>query len=69
MCPIFTFNCGHCDSQHDSIVDRDCERDPCPKCGEVAPKVPTTFGGYSIRGTNGGSTRPKQSGSFRGKKS
>lgn len=66
--PIFSFNCVHCDSQHDSIVDRNCETDPCPKCGEHASKVPTTFGGYQMRGNSGSSTRPKQSGSFRGKK-
>lgn len=66
--PIFSFHCAHCDKQHDAIVDRDTEKHECPDCGDAASKVPSTFGGYSIRGNNSASVRPKQAGSFKGKK-
>jgi hypothetical protein len=37
----------------------------CPECGGKAEPVITSPGGYSIKGPNGGSTKPKGSGTWK----
>lgn len=67
--PIRDFTCSKCEHKFEAIVIREDEKVTCEKCGsdELQQEL-ALFGGYHINGPNGASQRPKQAGSFKGKK-
>jgi putative FmdB family regulatory protein len=67
--PIYDFKCTKCDVVFEALVGVQ-EAPPCPNCkdSEHIERQVSMIGGYAIHGSNSGSTRPRQSGSFRVKK-
>jgi putative FmdB family regulatory protein len=70
--PLYVLRCGDCNHEWEEIygVNEARQGVDCPKCNreKSATITPAGFGGYSIKGNNSASVRPKQAGSFRGKK-
>jgi hypothetical protein len=61
-------DCGH---RYEALFlkDSDLDDERCPNCQSSQLQVClSAHGGYSIKGNNGASQRPRQAGSFRGKK-
>jgi putative FmdB family regulatory protein len=68
--PILDFQCRSCGHEWEEImpyVPLD-HKETCPHClTNTGERLPTAPGGYTIHGGNGGSTRPKGAGAFKGK--
>lgn len=66
--PLFEYECMDCQHRFESL-----ERNPdkpeayCPRCGfHQLQRLLTSHAGYSIKGDNSASVRPKGAGSFKG---
>ena len=69
--PLYEYTCENCDRVQPEIRSYDNRDEPgkCEKCGNPnCPRLPSSPGGYKIRGNNSASVTPKSSGSFRRKK-
>jgi putative FmdB family regulatory protein len=68
--PIFELECQDCKHKFESLMkDKDeIEHAECPKCESMDLQFCfSLFGGYSIKGDNSASVRPKRAGSFKRK--
>lgn len=68
MAPLYDWQCNGCGHEFEQREESSIKTVNCPHCDtNTAQRLPSLFGGY--QGNFGGSsTRPKQSGSFRGKR-
>jgi putative FmdB family regulatory protein len=67
--PLYDFTCPACGHQEKDRLTRISETEvECPQCQAQMKKDLTAHSGYSIKGNNGASERPKQAGSFKGSK-
>lgn len=65
--PIRDFNCRACDYTWERLVVGNEEPQACPNCESTAiSRLPSMVGGYKMN-SGGGSTRPRQAGSFKKK--
>ncbi len=65
--PLHDYKCFKCENFFEAWQSNfQPETITCPECGctEVQKQM-SLYGGYKIKGTNGGSTTPKGSGSFK----
>ncbi len=72
MSPLFDLTCAQCAHSFESILKskEDLAGESCPKCeGTELQLEMSMFGGYSIKGNNSASQRPKNAGSFKKGKS
>jgi hypothetical protein len=66
MAPLRDLLCEKCGNELKDVLMGTDEKVPCTVCGcEEMSVPPSLFGGYSIKGNNSASQRPKQAGSFR----
>lgn len=68
--PIYEYKCRLCAKVTESIMKPWETKNPvqCPECGGACDRVWSGIGGYTIKGDNSGSERPKHAGSFKTKK-
>ncbi len=66
--PMYDFKCIDCEHTFEKICGLD-DIPACPECtSEAVVKVLSGFGGYSIKGNNSASARPKGAGYRKGSK-
>jgi putative FmdB family regulatory protein len=65
--PIYDFRCVDCLKTFESLM-KPWEPVQCPHCrSQAVDRLPSTFGGYQIKGDNSASQRPKGAGHRGGK--
>ncbi len=62
--PLYEFLCSKCLIEFEAIA-KFKEEVKCPECKGIAERQLSSYGGYKVNGSNGASTTPKGSGSFR----
>jgi putative FmdB family regulatory protein len=64
--PIFDYQCTACPERIELFRRHsDAPTIGCQKCGADMTKSVSSIGGYSIKGNNSASVRPKSAGSFK----
>lgn len=61
--PLFALKCRKCEYETDSLLKSKDEAatEACAQCGTVGMDTPlTSHGGYTIKGNNGASTKPRK---------
>jgi len=63
--PLYEYTCSKCDFQFEEMVPYDHRHEMrCPQCGEPEQKAMfPVIGGYTMKGDNSASVRPKGAGS------
>lgn len=66
MPPLKDWTCLNCELESENVLVRSKDDERCPGCGSDQIQIKfALFGGYSIKGNNSASQRPKQAGSFK----
>lgn len=68
--PLYDYICNDCGHQFEDFSSNTVdEPNQCNHCESIKiSRLPSAPGGYYIQGANGASSRPKNAGSFKGKK-
>ena len=65
--PIYQYACPKCSEEIELFRPMNAEAPSCQKCGTELEKQISAHAGYSIKGNNSASQRPRGAGSFKGK--